>query len=196
MTTIDQTPFSRLEAEQRLLNPVFKGATHRPGRFGFRGDVALEFAPRLADEARPPKVKVDQVLTTAYETSTSIPFLAAYLRSFEYLKPLAEVLGESLAPEGRYFLFCSNIDLASKFRVPWGAATFYVFPIEEAGVYNEMLELLYIERNALKKLDTAGKLDAIADKAAGYSAAFPIITYADGLRVMGPVKNFGENRPV
>lgn len=195
-TRIDSTGFARLEREGRLLNPVLKAPTHRPGRFGFRGELALRFAPKIADEARPPELAVDQVLASADEGSATIPFLAAYLLSFEYLKPLAEVLGETLSPAGKYFLFCNNIDLLKKFRVRWGETTFFVLPIDEAGVYNELLQLLDLERNALKKLDTAAKLDAIVDTALRFDAAYPPLTYKDGLRQMGPVRNENENRPV
>ncbi len=106
------------------------------------------------------------------------------------------MLGDSLSPEGKYFVFCNNVDLSAKYRVKLGGATFYVLPIDEATVYNEILDLLYIERNDLKKLDTAGKLDAIADKAIGFSADFELISYEEGLRRMGPVRNPNENRPV
>ena len=115
-TRIENTGFARLEAEGRLLNPVLKAPTHRPGRFGFRGELALRFAPKIADEARPPELAVDQVLASADEGSATMPFFAAYLLSFEYLKPLAEVLGETLSPGGKYFLFCNNIDLLKKYR--------------------------------------------------------------------------------
>jgi hypothetical protein len=195
-TRIESTGFARLEAEGRLLNPVLKAPTHRPGRFGFRGELALRFAPKIADEARPPELDVDQVLASADEGSSTIPFFAAYLLSFEYLKPLAEVLGDALSPGGKYFLFCNNIDLLKKYRVAWGKAAFYVLPIDEAGVYNELLELLDLERNALKKLDTAAKLDAIVDTALRFDANYPAQTYEEGLRQMGPVRNENENRPV
>jgi hypothetical protein len=196
MTQIDQTGFARLEAEGRMLNPVLKAPTHRPGRFGFRGELALKFAPKIADEARPPELAVDQVLAIAEDGNPKIPFLAAYLLSFEYLKPLAEVLGEALSPDGKYFLYCNNIDLLAKYQVPYGDTVFYVLPIDEAGVYLEMLELLYLERNTLKKLDTAGKLDAVADAALQFGQSFERITYEQGLALMGPVRNPGENRPV
>jgi hypothetical protein len=74
--------------------------------------------------------------------------------------------------------------------------TFFILPCDEATVYNELLELLYIERNDLKKLDTAAKLDVIANKAASFTADYPIITYEQGLALMGPVRNPNENRPV
>ena len=196
MTAIAQTGFSRLEAEGRLLNAVLKAPTRAAGRFGFRGDLALKFADKLADEARPPELAVQQVLAVAHAGEPAITFFAAYLLSFEYLKPVAEVLGETLSPHGKYFAYCNNIDLGAKYRVKIGGINFYVLPIDEATVYNEILELLYIERNDLKKLDTAAKLDAIADKALTFTADFEELTYEEGLRRMGPVRNPNENRPV
>lgn len=196
MTAIEQTGFRRLETEGRLFNAVLKAPTRAAGRFGFRGDLAIKFAPKLADEARPPELAVQQVLAVAQEGSPTITFLAAYLLSFEYLRAVAEVLADTLSPNGKYFAYCNNIDISSKYKVQINGITFFVLPIDEATVYNEILELLYIERNDLKKLDTAGKLDAIADKALQFTADFDEISFEEGLRRMGPVRNPNENRPV
>ena len=194
--SIQDTALGRLEAEGRLLNSVLKGATHKPGRFGFRGDVALKFAAKLADEARPPEISSDQVIAVARQGESHIAFLAGFLLSFEYIALLADVLGDALSPKGRYFLFVDNIDISKKYQVDYGGATFYVLPIDESTVYNELLSLLYIEKNDLKKLDTAGKTDAVADKALAFAESFPKLAYEDGLKLMGPVRNIYENRPV
>jgi hypothetical protein len=93
-------------------------------------------------------------------------------------------------------LFCNNIDLSKKYQVPYKGAMFYVLPIDESTVYNELLELLYLEKNDLKKKDTSGKLDAVADAALKYDVTFDTITYDEGLALMGPVRNPNENRPV
>ena len=196
MTKIADTAFARLEAEKRLVNPVLKAPTKKAGRFGFRGELALKFAPKLADEARPPLLTADQVMAIAEEGNATIPFLACYLHSFEYLKPLAEVLGDTLSPSGKYFCYCNNIDLSKRYQVSLNGASFYILPIDEAGVYNELLELLYLEKNELKRLDTASKLDKVADTALKFSDKFPDLTYEDGLKLMGPVRNQNENRPV
>ena len=196
MTKISDTAFARLEAEGRLVNPVLKSPTKKPGRFGFRGDIALKFAPKMADEARPPELKAEQVMAIAEEGKPTIPFLTAYLHSFEYLKQLSEVLGEALSPSGKYIVYCNNIDLLKKYIVPYNGVRFYVLPIDEAGVYAEILELLYLDKGTLKKLDTAGKLDAVADAALFFEEKYPEITYEEGLKLMGPVRNKNENRPV
>ena len=193
---IQDTAFARLDAEGRLLNSVLKAPTHVAGRFGFRGDIALKFQAKLADEARPPETSTEQVIAVALEGQPHIAFLAGFLLSFEYLKLVAEVLGDLLSPEGKYFFFCDNIDLSKKYQVDYGGASFYILPIDEATVYNEMLELLYLEKTELKKLDTAGKTDAIVAKALAYKDSFPKITFEEGCKLMGPVRNPYENRPV
>ena len=106
------TAFARLESEGRLLNPVLKGATKKPGRFGFRGELALRFAPKLADEARPPELTCDQVIAIAEAGNPKLPFFAGYLLNFAHLKDIAEVLGDTLTAGGKYFVFCNNIDLS------------------------------------------------------------------------------------
>ncbi|HAJ71582.1 MAG TPA: hypothetical protein DCO68_05835 [Methylophilaceae bacterium] len=196
MTTIDQTAFGKLDAEKRLQNPVLKEETKKPGRFGFRGELAIKFAEQLADEARPPEITADQIMAIANEGEKGIPFLCGYLLSFGYLNLVTEALGDALMPEGKYFMFCNNIDLLKKYTVKMGGATFYILPLDESTVNNEILELLRIEKGDLKKLDTASKLDIIADKALQFSANYPEITYEEGLKLMGPVRNPNENRPV
>jgi hypothetical protein len=195
-TPIEQTAFGPLDKGRHLQNPVFKGLTKKPGRFGFRGELALRFQEQMADEARPPELTCDQVMASGNLGETTLPFFAGYLLSFEHLKDVAEVLGSALSAGGKYFLFCNNMDLSKKYQVPYKGAMFYVLPIDEGTVYNELLELLYLEKNDLKKLDTAAKLDAIVDTATKYDITYDTITYAEGLELMGPVRNPNENRPV
>ncbi|PPD43374.1 MAG: hypothetical protein CTY15_10100 [Methylocystis sp.] len=196
MTSISNTAFKTLEEQGRLLNAVLKGPTEKPGRFGFRGEVALKFQEQLADEKRPPERSVDQVIAIANVGEPTIPFFACYLHSFEWLTELAEVTKGLFTPEGKYFIFCNNIDLLAKYEVEIDGVTFNVLPIDEATVYNELLELLYLDKGDLKKFSTGGKTDAIADAALGFNARFDVISYAQGVAKMGPVRNRNANRPV
>lgn len=196
MTTIEQTAFARLDQEGRLLNPVLKQATHKDGRFGFRGILALKFAPKMADELKPPEIAAEQVIATAVDGQKGFEFLTGYLLSFGYLQNLVDVLGDDLTPAGKYILYCDNLDLSAKYQVKLGGAIFHCLPIDEATVYNEVLELLSLEKGDLKKLDTAGKTDAVADAALGFSESFEEISFEEGLKRMGPVRNRNANRPV
>ncbi len=195
MTTIHETPLASLETEGRLMSPVFKGAMAKEGSFGFRGAIALKFAQKVSDEARPPEIKFDQVMTVAQAGETTIPFLAGVALSLEHLTMLCEVLGDKLSPWGKYFFFAGNLDISKRYQIPYGGTTFWVLPLDEATVYNELLDLFNIERNDLKKLDTAGKLMAVAEAAAAFNDRFPEISFEEGLKIMGPIK-VPDNRPV
>lgn len=193
---IENTALSSLDREGRLLNAVLKSPTTKPGRFGFRGDIALKFQAQLADEKRPPDFSIEQVLTIVQEGEPAIPVLAGYLHSFAYLKEVAEVLKGLLSPTGTYFMFCNNIDLLAKYRVTLEGITFIILPCDELTVWKEMLDLMSIDKNDIKKLDTAGKLDYVLDAAVGLDARYEAITYEKGLELMEPVKNRNANRPV
>ena len=196
MTQIEQTALGRLNQEGRLLNAVLKGPTTKPGRFGFRGDIALKFQAQVADEKRPPDTMIEQVLTIAEDGEPTIPVLAGYLHSFAYLQTVTEVLDGLLSPTGTYFMYCNNIDLLAKYKVTVGDIPFYVLPCDESTVWKEMLDLMGIDKNDIKKLDTAGKLDYLLDAARGVDAKYQAISYDEGVARMEPVKNRNENRPV
>ncbi|MCC8960540.1 hypothetical protein H8B02_46245 [Bradyrhizobium sp. Pear77] len=196
MTAIENTALGRLEKEGRLLNAVLKGGTTEPGRFGFRGDVALKFQSQLADEKRPPDYSIEQVLTIAQDGERTIPVLAGYLHSFAYLADVATVLDGALSPNGRYFMFCNNIDLLAKYRVKLGDITFHVLPCDESTVWKEMMDLVGLNKDDIKKLNTGGKLDYLLDATKDLDLSYEEISYEDGLNRMEPVRNRNENRPV
>lgn len=195
MSNILDTALGSLETNDRLLSPVFKGETATAGTYGFRGALALKFAEKLSDEARPPEIKFDQVMTIAKTGESKLPFLAGFALSLGHLELLYEVLGDKLSPEGKYFFFAGNLDISKRYQITFKGIQFWVLPLDEATVYNELLELFYIEKSDLKKLDTPGKLMAVAEAAAAFSQKFPELSYEEGIKVMGPIK-IPENRPV
>ena len=196
MTAIDETALGRLDKEGRLLNAVLKGETTRPGRFGFRGDIALKFQTQLADEKRPPEYSLEQVLVVARGGERTIPVLAGYLHNGAWLKDVAEVLDGALAPDGAYFVFCNNLDLLSKYRTRIGDITFRILPCDESTVWKELMDLVGLDKNDFKKLDTAGKLDRLLDAAARVDDDYEEVSFEQAMSRVGPVKNRNENRPV
>ncbi|TIX51641.1 hypothetical protein [Alteraurantiacibacter aquimixticola] len=193
----EDTAFGELDAAHRLRNAVLKEALPKPGTFGFRGDIALAFQDQVADEARPPAYSIEQVLAVADAASGKIPLLAGYLHDFTWLKDVGEVLEDYLSPEGTYVFFVNNIDFLKKYRVPLsGSLMAYVLPLDESTVWKEVLELVGIEKNDIKKLGAAEKLEYVMDAVAKFEATYPELSYEDGLSVMEPVRNRNENRPV
>ena len=181
-----------LDQQKRLLSPVYKGVLKKADE-GFRGEIALKFATQLADEARPPEIAAFQTMFSI--TGGKFDFIACELESLAYLENLRTVLGDYLKPEGQYFAFAGNVDISKKYAITLDGIPFNVLPLDEATVYNELLDLIGLERNDLKKLDTAAKLDKIKEAAVKYKGKFPAITFEQGKQEMGPIR-IPENRPV
>jgi hypothetical protein len=186
------SPLQDLEAQKRLLSPVYKGALKAADE-GFRGEIALKFATQMADEARPPEIAAFQTMFAA--TGGKFDFIACELDSLAYLQELRAVLGDYLKPEGKYFAFAGNVDISRKYAITLDGIPFNVFPLDEATVYNELLDLIGLERSDLKKLDTAAKLDKIKEAAARYKGKLPEISFEQGKAEMGPIR-IPDNRPV
>jgi hypothetical protein len=182
-----------LESQKRLLSPVYKGALKKADSEGFRGEIALKFATQLADEARPPEIAASQAMFAA--SGGKFDFIACELDSLAYLENLREVLGDHLKADGQYFAFAGNVDISKKYAITLDGIHFNVLPLDEATVYNELLDLIGLERNDLKKLDTAAKLDKIAEATARFKGKFPEVSFEQGKKEMGPIR-IPENRPV
>jgi hypothetical protein len=193
--TIDKTCLARLQNEQRLTHPIIKEEIS-PGRFGFRGEIAAKFQVSMADEKRPPELSIWQVFTTTREGEDHLEMFMCYLLSFEHLKDIMECFGELFKPGGKYFLYTNNQDLLAKYRIPWGDVMFYALAIGEATAYNEFLELLYIDKNDIKKYKTDGKMDYIVNEAVKFDADWEIISFEEGLKRAGPVRDPSIGRPV
>lgn len=183
--------FSSLEG--KLLSPTFSGPTQKADRYGFRGELGLKFPPSLAGEKRPPEIKADQVIFAA--EGEQLVFLTLHVDSLAHLDLVRETFGAALTPAGKYIIFAGNVDLAKKYKLDLDGVSFHVLPLDEATVYNEVLDLLYLERGDLKKQPNEGKIDAIVGAAASFTGGFPLTPYAQALAEMGPVKVV-ENRPV
>jgi hypothetical protein len=183
--------FSALEG--KLLSPTFSGPTKKSDRYGFRGALGLKFPPSVAGEKRPPEVAADQVILAA--ESDKVVFLTLHVDSLAHLDLVRETFGAALTPAGKYYIFAGNVDISKKYQVELDGVTFFILPLDEATVYNEILDLFYLEKSDLKKMSNEAKIDAIIEAATNSRGGFPVTPYAQALAEMGPVKVV-ENRPV
>jgi hypothetical protein len=188
------TPIQILDQQKRLLSPVYKGPLKKPGSVGFRGEIALKFAAQMADEARPPEIAAFQTMFSA--TGEKLDFIACELDSLAYLRHVRDVLGDFLKADGKYFVFAGNMDISKKYLIELDGIPFYVLPLDEATVYNELLDLVGLERNDLKKLETEAKLVKIAEATSKFkSNKFQSVSFDQGQKEMGPIR-IPDNRPV
>ncbi|WP_428420313.1 hypothetical protein [Methylibium sp.] len=172
-TTIKSPAFQRLEAEGRLLKPAHNGPTRFPGRFGFRGEIALTLDPAVTLEA---------AFAAADDAQATLSFLAGSLSTFKHLPALIEALGANIKAGGKYFIYVSDLDRASRYQIEFNGVPFYVLPLDDTSVYNELIDFLYLDKTKMKKMDTAEKIDAIVDGALKYSQAYEVISYDEGLK--------------
>jgi hypothetical protein len=174
MTTATTSPaFQRLETEGRLLKPALLGPTRVAGRFGFRGEIALSTDPAVTLEA---------AFAAADGGEAALSFLAGSLTTFKHLPTLVEALGDNVKPGGKYFIYVSDLGRASRYQIEFKGVSFYVLPIDDTSVYNELIDSLYLDKTKMKKMDTADKLDTITDGALKYSQAYEAISYEEGLK--------------
>jgi hypothetical protein len=172
MTSIETTAFQRLETEDRLLKPAHKGPTHVAGRFGFRGEISL---------SKDPDLLLTNVFASSEDGKPGIAFLAGQLATFSELPALASALDGALTPDGKYFIYVGDVKRGDRYQVTFGDNSIYVLPFDDVSVYNELIDFLYLDKTKMKKFDTAAKIDAIAEGAAGYAETFPKITYEEGV---------------
>jgi len=187
MTSIAGTPLARLENEERLINSNLKEPGSVPGTFVYRGDLAIKLKPQIAGNVFPPELKADQVMLCTQAGVPELPFFTCRLESFETLKALAELLGDLIGGTGKYFAFCANMKSGQRYRIKLGAATFYVLSLEQGTAFNELCDLVDVDRAALKPLGAVAKIETIAQAAAAFNASYEEISYERSLEVMRTV---------
>ena len=62
-----------------------------------------------------------------------------------------ETFGDVLDAEGKYIVYVADIPLGCRWYVPLGAAKIFVVAIDETSVYNELLDVFYVDKTKLKK---------------------------------------------
>jgi hypothetical protein len=191
MSDLASTPLAKLQ--DHLISPIVHGPTKVAGRVAFRGEMALKFTPSLAGEKRPPETKADQVILAT--EGDKITYFSCHVASLAHLEQVMELMGADMVPSGRYFLFAGNLDISKKYLIDMNGIPFNVLPLDEATVYNELLDLFYLEKGDLKKMSGEEKIDAIIKGASSFNGKFPSIPFAQAVAEMGPVK-VAENRPV
>lgn len=191
MSDFLSSPLGKLDGEERLISPVFKGAT--AGGFAFRGEIGIKLAKSIAGEIRPPEIKTDQVFM--FTGNDSITFYSSFIDNLADLEALHALLSPFLIASGKYVIYAGNVDLLKKYSIKLGEITWLILPLDEGTVYNELLDLCHIEKGDLKKLDMGEKIETLAAAAGKISAKFPETTWDQALKEMGPVKVY-ENRPV
>jgi hypothetical protein len=172
MTAVADTPFAKLEADGRLVNPSLKADTKVAGRFGFRGDI--KYGDKILKE----------VFAVSESGKPAIGFLAGQIKSFEDLPTVVESMGSAFGGEGKYLIYCTDLPQGSRFYIKFGDVKIFAIFLDGTSVYNDLLETFYVDKVKLKKYDTTQRLDALADVGLKYAelGSYSEVSYEEGLR--------------
>ncbi|MCW2284594.1 hypothetical protein M2323_002481 [Rhodoblastus acidophilus] len=160
------------DLDARLIKPTHSGPTHVAGRTAFRGEIR----PTDDDSAL-----LTAAIAAAVADGARLSFLAGQLEKFSQLPLLTAALGGALGADGKYFIYVADVQRGDRYQIAFGDALLYVLPYDDVSVYNELVDVFYLDKSKMKKFDTAAKIDALADGAAKYDARFPNLTYEEGL---------------
>jgi hypothetical protein len=173
MTAVADTPFAKLDTDGRLLNPALKADTKVAGRFGYRGDISYDGGAVLKE-----------VFAASESGKPAIGFLAGSIKSYETLPKLVESFGTALDGDGKYFIYISDLPQGNRYYIKFGNVNIFASFIDDNSVYNELIDTFYVDKVKLKKFDTTGKLDALADVGLKFATldAYVQVSYEEGLK--------------
>jgi hypothetical protein len=159
-------------------NANFLGAASKGAGFAYRGDLVLEGDFGLpANERRPPRALLFQVVLFASETQ-----LQCVIGGSDHLAVTELFLKQyraDFAPDCRVLIFAR--DIPSPCIVNIEGLDVIVLPNEDTLLWNEALDVLYIEKDDLKRLSPEDRVRAVSDALSRFTPKFPRFDWAGAL---------------
>ncbi len=173
MTDISATPFAALEASGSLLKPQLKADTEVAGRFGYRGDIAYDG----------PEVFIRDVFAVSQD-KPAISFLAGSIKELQSIPKIVSHFGPALDASGVYMLYVFDAPRGARWHVDVNGIKFFIVFIDDTSVYNELIDIFYVDKVKLKKYSTTQKLDALADVGVKFDKIedYEAITWEEALK--------------
>ncbi len=163
--------------EQGLLSITsVLGATSDKDKFAFRGDLVLkegELKEGSERDRKPPEVVIHQSVVLA--GSDKFLFVSGLLYDLNQLSLFVKKYSEALTPDTLLLLYVENID--QMLKVEYADCTFQLLPYGDGMIWNELLELLYIEKSDLKGQSAEDKVKTMFDSAAGFDTKTAVISF-------------------
>jgi hypothetical protein len=173
------------------------GATSTKGVTAYRGDLVLiqggmrEGSTNDTDR-KPPELLLRQAAILA--DSEKFIFLNGLFEELKHVSVFLEKYGSYLTPDTTTLFFVENI--AAPMQVELLGTTFKFVPYKEGMVWNETLELLYIEKSDLKGQSAEDKVVTAYDSAKTYKIKADVIPFEEALTKTIIVKKDAAVGPV
>ncbi len=156
------------------------GATSEADKFAFRGDLILkpgELREGSDVDRKPPEFLINQAILLA--SSEKLIFVGGMINELTTLSIFVEEFKADLSAETVFILYVENI--AENLKVEYEGMTFQLLPYEEGMVWNEFLELFYIEKSDLKGQSAEDKVITVFDEAKTFDNKASVVSYTEAL---------------
>ncbi|MGR9101234.1 MAG: hypothetical protein ACU826_11770 [Gammaproteobacteria bacterium] len=143
------------------------GAASGKGKYAFRGDLVLkegELREGSDRDRKPPEAVIRQAVILAGEDK--LLFVGGLLSELEKLELFAGKYREALTPETLLLFYVE--DIGRPLKVDYAGCGFNLLPYGDGMIWNELLDLLYIEKSELKGLSAEDKVATMFEAARGF----------------------------
>ncbi len=171
------------------------GKTSEPGVSAYRGDLVLvqgAFREGSTTDRKPPELLMKQAAILADDKK--FIFVSGLFEELAHVETFLEKYGSLLTPETATLFFVENI--AGNMQVVLNGVTFKFVPYREGMVWNETLDLLYIEKADLKGQSAEDKVVTVYEAAKDFKTKAETIPFEEALTKTIVVKKEAAVGPV
>ncbi len=171
------------------------GTTSMSGVSAYRGDLVLipgALREGSGTDRKPPELLMKQAALLA--NSEKFIFVNGLFEELQHVPIFLEIYGSYLTPDTTTLCFVENI--AAPMQIELLGTVFKFVPYKEGFVWNETLELLYIEKSDLKGQSAEDKVVTAYEAAKGFKVKADPISYEEALTKTIVVKKEAAVGPV
>lgn len=178
-----------------LINTSVLGKTGKSGISAFRGDFVLkegELHKGKSTDRKPPELLMHQ--TAILADTNHLIFVNGLFLEVEDMAVFVDKYRSVLTPDTLILCYVENID--TPMQIELDGMAFNCLPYKEGMVWNETMELLYIEKADLKGQSAEDKVVTVFDAAKQYKPKGNPISYDEALTHTIVVKREAAAGPV
>ena len=182
----------RLSKEGFLFVTTVLGKTSEGNVMAFRGDLILIQGVLHEGVHMPPQLLLYQCAALAHEDK--FIFVSGLLADMAQTQNFLDQYKDVLAPEVTLLIFVQNIKEPMQCVVD--GFTFHYIPYDDGLIWNDSMELLYIEKSDLKSLSAEDKVVTVYQAAKSHHYKGEQITFDEALTKTFEVKKELSSGPV
>jgi len=155
------------------------GETSESGLFAFRGDLVLKEGPlhEGSDKRKPPEVMLSECVMLADEEK--IKFMSGSLDDVADLKLLIDKYAVDFSEDCKLLFFVINT--SKDMQVKMNDFIISLITLREGMAWNELMEVLYIEKSDLKGQSAADKVLTVYQAMSDYQAKSELVNFEEAL---------------